>query len=83
MHLTKRVAGASLFCILLTGSPVWAQTFQGGVRGTVQDPSGAGIAVAKVTLTDEGTVIARSTVTGNGGESIPSAPWFQRLTRFR
>ena len=72
MHLTKRVA-ISFVCTLLVGSSAWAQTFQGGVRGTIQDTSGAAIAVAKVTLTDEGTGIARSTITGNGGEYSFSA----------
>ncbi len=45
-----------------------AQSFQGGIRGTISDSSGAAIGVAKVTLTDQGTGIARSTVSGNGGE---------------
>jgi len=72
MHLTKRVAISVIFT-LLAGSPVWAQTFQGGVRGTIQDSSGAAVGVAKVTLADEATGIARSTVTGNGGEYSFSA----------
>jgi len=72
MNLSRRVA-ISLTCGLLAGALVWAQTFQGGVRGTIQDTSGAAIAVAKVTLTDEATGIARSTVTGSGGEYSFSA----------
>ena len=72
MHLTKRIV-ISLICVFLAGLPLWAQTFQGGVRGTIQDSSGAAVAVAKVTLTDEGTGITRSTVTGNGGEYSFSA----------
>jgi trimeric autotransporter adhesin len=72
MHLTKRVAISFIFAAL-AGSPVWAQTFQGGIRGTVQDTSGAAIGVAKVTLIDEGTGITRSTITGNGGEYSFSA----------
>jgi hypothetical protein len=67
MHLTKRIA-TSIICTLMAGLPVWAQTFQGGVRGTIQDNSGAAVGVAKVTLTDAGTGIARSTVSGAGGE---------------
>jgi trimeric autotransporter adhesin len=72
MHSTKRVA-ISVMCILLAGLPAWAQTFQGGVRGTIQDNSGAAVSVAKVTLTDEGTGISRSTVTGTAGEYSFSA----------
>ncbi|HWF07137.1 MAG TPA: carboxypeptidase regulatory-like domain-containing protein, partial [Bryobacteraceae bacterium] len=66
MNLTKRIV--ILISALIAAAPVWGQTFQGGIRGTIQDTSGAAISVAKVTLTDEGTGIARSTVSGNGGE---------------
>jgi trimeric autotransporter adhesin len=55
-------------CICLASLPGWAQTFTGGVRGTIQDNSAAAIGAARVTLTDEGTGVARSTVSGNGGE---------------
>ena len=72
MHPIKRVA-ISVICTLLAGSPIRAQTFQGGVRGTIQDTSGAAISVAKVTLIDQGTGIARATVSGNGGEYSFSA----------
>src|SRR5205085_11316087 len=46
----------------------FGQSFQGGIRGTVSDSSGAAIDVAKLTLTDEGTGITRSTISGSGGE---------------
>lgn len=72
MNLTNRGA-ISIICVLLAGSPVWAQTFQGGIRGTIQDTTGAAISVAKVTLLDEGTGISRSTVSGSGGEYSFSA----------
>jgi trimeric autotransporter adhesin len=45
-----------------------AQSFQGGIRGTISDSTGAVVSVAKVTLTDEGTGVPRSTLTGTGGE---------------
>jgi hypothetical protein len=67
MHQTKRVA-LSIVCTLLAAVPALAQTFQGGIRGTIQDKSAAAISAAKVTLTDQGTGISRSTVSGNGGE---------------
>ena len=47
-----------------------AQTFVGGVRGLVQDPGGAVIANANVTLTNEGTGVSRSTVTNAQGEYV-------------
>jgi hypothetical protein len=45
-----------------------AQTFQGGIRGTVSDSTSAAIASAIVALTDENTGIKRSTISGNSGE---------------
>jgi hypothetical protein len=56
------------FYLLLCASWVGAQTFQGGVRGAVSDPTGAAIGTAKVTLTDQSTGVARATITGTGGE---------------
>lgn len=53
------------FAIL--SAPLMAQTFLGGIRGSVTDKSGAVIPEAKVTLTDEGTGIARSTVSNAEG----------------
>src|ERR1035441_4618695 len=53
---------------LLGCSWVGAQTFQGGIRGAVSDPTGAAIGTAKVMLTNEGTGVSRATVTGTGGE---------------
>jgi hypothetical protein len=58
---------------LMSCSWVGAQTFQGGVRGTVADPTGAAIGTAKVTLTDQATGVSRATVTGTGGEYSFSA----------
>ncbi|MBX9602920.1 MAG: TonB-dependent receptor [Bryobacteraceae bacterium] len=54
---------ASLFlpCALL------AQDATGRIVGTVQDPQGAMIASAKVTVTNAGTNITRETQTGNDG----------------
>src|SRR5258708_38356751 len=53
---------------LLSATIASAQSLQGGIRGTVSDSSGAAVGLAKVTLTDQGTGISRSTVSGNGGE---------------
>ena len=53
---------------LTAASGLWGQTFQGAVRGTVSDPTGAAVGTAKVTLADQATGIARATLTGTGGE---------------
>ena len=70
-----------------------AQTYQGGVRGLVQDPDGAAIPAAKVTLVNQATGVLRSTVCGATGEySFSSvdpatynmtveAPGFKRMQR--
>jgi hypothetical protein len=54
--------------LAMLAAGLWAQTFTGGVRGTISDSTGAAVAAAKVTLTDQGTGIARTTVSGGGGE---------------
>jgi hypothetical protein len=66
MYTGKIARTALLVAIGTTG--VFAQSFQGGIRGTVADSSGAPVDLAKVTLTNEGTGIARTTVSGSGGE---------------
>ncbi|HUO31432.1 MAG TPA: carboxypeptidase-like regulatory domain-containing protein, partial [Bryobacteraceae bacterium] len=59
----RLVTGVCLAAALLV-----AQSYQGGVRGTVEDVQGASIAKAVVTLTNDKTGEARSAVTnGNGG----------------
>jgi len=55
---------------IIGGTMILAQTFVGGVRGLVQDPDGAVIANANVTLTNEGTGATRSTVTNTQGEYV-------------
>src|SRR6185295_9892077 len=44
------------------------QSFQGGVRGAVRDAGGGVIPGVTITLTNEGTTIARETVTNESGE---------------
>ena len=50
-----------------------AQTFQGGIRGLVQDPGGAVIASAKLTLVNQATGISRSGLSNAEGEYAFSA----------
>ena len=58
----------SLFALMATGA--WAQSYYGSVRGVVTDPSGASIAGAHVTLTNEGTGQARSTLASSAGQYL-------------
>lgn len=82
-----------LYTLCLCSMPLFAQNFQGGIRGTLTDSTGAAISVAKLTLIEESTGIARSTVSGEDGGYIFSAinpstytvvaekPGFKRLER--
>jgi hypothetical protein len=66
----------SLFLLtsfLTLASVLWGQNFQGGVRGKVADVSGAVIGLAKITLTEDGTGIARATVSNDTGQYSFSA----------
>ena len=45
-----------------------AQTFRGGINGTVTDPQGANMPGAKVTATNEATGISKSFVSTNSGD---------------
>jgi hypothetical protein len=53
--------------ILLVALPLAAQTYRGGIGGTVVDPQGATIAKAKVVLTSNATGASRETVTTSDG----------------
>jgi hypothetical protein len=58
-----------VFFVFLAVIPsLWAQTFQGSLRGRVIDASGAATASVKVTLTDERTSLERTTVSNRTGE---------------
>ena len=71
--MKKSLKVLALAYSLFACSWVGAQTFQGGVRGSVSDPTGAAIGTAKVTLTDDATGVSRATLTGSGGEYSFSA----------
>ncbi|GAA3765935.1 TonB-dependent receptor [Terriglobus aquaticus] len=45
-----------------------AQTFRGSISGNLQDPSGAAVAGATITATQEDTGIARTTVSSSSGD---------------
>jgi trimeric autotransporter adhesin len=53
---------------MLVSSLASAQTFQGVVRGRILDPNGARTAAATITLTDQGTLVSRTTKSNDQGE---------------
>ena len=52
---------------------LWAQSYHGGVRGVVQDPGGAVIADAKLTLVNQATSTSRSALSNQQGEYVFSS----------
>src|SRR5579863_9523293 len=58
---------AAFVLALSCGTPLRAQVDAGAILGTVTDASGSAVHGATVTLTNEGTNAALSTVTGNDG----------------
>jgi len=57
-----------LFVLLVAlNLPAIAQTYSGGVRGSITDPGGASVAGASITLTDEGTHQTRNTTSDSAG----------------
>jgi Carboxypeptidase regulatory-like domain len=83
------------FTILLSGTASLAQVDQGAITGFLQDPSGAAIPNAQVTVTNIGTGLALQTKTNAGGTFVVSplkigdytvtatAEGFQTVTRER
>ncbi len=62
-----------LCLFLVCAIPALAQSFMGSLRGRVVDPNGAAVPMVKITATDEGTSIQRSTLTSPDGEYTFSA----------
>ena len=58
---------------LVSGVLCVAQTYYGGLRGTVTDPTGQAIAGGTVKLKNEATNVERSVVTNGGGEYVISS----------
>lgn len=68
---TRSVSTALLLAIaalIVAPVGVLAQTFRGGINGTVTDQSGAVVAGAVVTAVDVATSVAHKTVTSSAGE---------------
>ncbi len=83
----------SLLLGFLASICAWSQSYQGGVRGAVNDQAGAVVAGVKVTLIDESAGSTRSTLTSEVGEYaftqvvpatysvIAEAPGFKKFER--
>ena len=61
------------FLSFFLAASLYAQSYQGSVRGTVTDAQGASITNVVVKLADQATNAARSTVTSGAGEYVFSA----------
>ncbi|MFL6465466.1 MAG: carboxypeptidase regulatory-like domain-containing protein [Bryobacteraceae bacterium] len=61
------------FLSFFLAASLYAQSYQGSVRGTVTDAQGASITNVVVKLTDQATNAARSTVSSGAGEYVFSA----------
>ncbi len=57
--------GLALSACLASLAP--AQSYYGGLRGTVVDPNGGAIANARVKIADQGTGAVRTTLSGTEG----------------
>ncbi len=68
--IVRGVAAIVAYGCIATFLP--AQSYQGGVRGAVTDPQGAAVANAKVTLTNTGTGVPRTTLTTADGTYVLS-----------
>jgi len=68
--MNRRIIPAVLLLALFTSASLLAQTFRGGVSGTVTDASGAAVASAGVKLTSPETGLTREGVTTTGGDFV-------------
>ena len=69
LHPIPGALCATVFLALAAGT-LWAQSYQGGVRGMVRDPGGSVIPAAKVVLINQATSVSRSTLTNALGEYV-------------
>ncbi len=59
-----------LFSFFIGCAMASGQSYYGTLRGNVVDPNGGVIAVAKVTMTNQGTSETRSAITASAGEFV-------------
>jgi hypothetical protein len=73
MKLKFTIYFLALAIATAAATPASAQTDQGGIRGTVSDPSGAIVPGATITATNVATGVTTSTITTSAGlYSIPT-----------
>ena len=72
MKSSSIIACAAMYWIV-SAMPLAAQSYQGGVRGSIVDSDGAVVGMAKVTLIEESTNVIRATVTNDAGEYVFNA----------
>ncbi|MBI4473059.1 MAG: TonB-dependent receptor, partial [Acidobacteria bacterium] len=68
----RRVVFACLL-MLFGAASILGQSYQGGIRGAVNDPGGAVIPGVQVVLINEGTNVSRETVTNETGQYVFAA----------
>ena len=70
--MIRKIIPFAIFVLVLStlSLPVTAQTFRGGVGGTVSDPSGAPVAGAAVNLVSPDTGLTRASTTSSAGEFV-------------
>jgi len=66
--LTRSLIVGFAAVLIHCSQPALAQTFRGGIHGTVEDPSGAVLAAAEVKVENPGTGQVYSTATTSAGE---------------
>jgi hypothetical protein len=73
--MIRRTIPVALLLALLASASLIAQTFRGGISGTVADASGAAVAGAPVKLVSPDTGLTREGVTTSAGEFVfPDLP---------
>jgi hypothetical protein len=68
--MIRRMIRALSFLAFLVSVPLIAQTFRGGVAGSVTDATGAAVASAAVKLVSPDTGLTREGVTSSTGEFV-------------
>src|SRR5258708_1839981 len=88
-----RSSCTSIFLAMAFAAGAWCQSDLSTITGTVEDPSNSAVPKAKVTVTNDGTGVSRSSVTNDAGNytvsNIPAgtytvtveAPGFKKSTR--
>ena len=76
-YLRRGTLLTALVCLLvvLAAPPVSAQTFRGGIQGTITDATGGALPGTTVTVTSAATKLTRTTVTDRAGNYfVPELP---------